>query len=80
MVEEKIIIDMLTKDSVAIKTQKFYDGQPVGEPHCVGYANNTSGRKNVDLLGEPYKTAILAIWGNTPTVEDITLEKLEGMI
>lgn len=72
---EKITLDMLTKDSVSIKKQQYtiIDGveYPIGEIWRRAYVNSIHGRSEVEVeVSEPYKTAIMAIWGNTPTVTD----------
>lgn len=72
---EKITIDMLTQDGVSIKKQKYVtiDGvdYPVGQPWRRAYANSVSGRQAVqNEVPEPHRTAIFAVWGDTPTVEE----------
>lgn len=75
-VEERKTVDMLTKDSVSILTQKFVtvDGQQlrVGENHRSGYTNSTSGRQRL-TTEEPQEIqdAVFAMWGSSPTVQDI---------
>ena len=75
---ERITLDMLTADSVSVKTQRYADieGQeyPIGEPHRKAYVNSTRGREEVMAeLPEAQKTAIFAVWGDTPTVtEEVT--------
>lgn len=70
---EKITLDMLTVDSVSVKTQKYVvvdDVEyPIGDPHRRAYVNSTSGRAAVQAeLPEAQANAILAVWGDTPTV------------
>lgn len=70
---EKITLDMLTTDSVSVKTQKYatVDGieYPIGQPHRKAYENSTKGRQEVEAeLPEAQKNAIFAVWGDTPTV------------
>lgn len=72
---EKITIDMLTQDGVSIKKQQYVtiDGvdYPVGQPWRRAYANSVSGRQAVqNEVPEPHRTAIFAVWGDTPTVEE----------
>lgn len=74
---EKIALDMLTQDSVSVKTQKYVvvDGveYPIGEPHRRAYVNSTTGRAAVQAkLPEAQANAILAVWGDTPTVVETT--------
>ena len=50
----------------------------IGEPHRCAYVNSVSGRKQLAAaLSDPYLSAVLAMWGNTPTVEDIE-ESIDG--
>lgn len=75
---DKITLDMLTQDSVSLKKQIFttVDGieYPIGQPWRRAYVNSLSGRAQVQTeVAEPYKTAIMAVWGDTATVEDIPL-------
>lgn len=72
---EKITLDMLTTDSVSVKTQKYatVDGieYPIGQPHRKAYENSTKGRQEVEAeLPEAQKNAIFAVWGDSPTVAD----------
>lgn len=73
--EERITLDMLTRDSVSLKKQKYVliDGveYPVGEPWRRAYINSARGRTEVEAeVPEPYKTAIFTIWGDAPTVTE----------
>ncbi len=71
----KKIVDMLTEESVSIITQKYmqYEGETVqvGENHRKGYSNSLAGRAELAEI-EPKEVvdAVMAIWGNTPTVTD----------
>ena len=72
---EKIALDMLTADSVSVKTQRYADieGQeyPIGQPHRKAYINSEKGRDEVQSeLPEAQKTAIFAVWGDAPTVDE----------
>ena len=72
---EKITLDMLTQDGVSLKKQQYatVDGKeyPIGEPWRRAYINSTQGRQQVNTeVAEPYKSAIMAVWGDTPTVAD----------
>lgn len=72
---EKITLDMLTENSVSIKKQKYvvYNGEeyPVGQPWRRAYVNSERGRQQVqEEVPEPYRSAIFAVWGDTPTIED----------
>ena len=70
---EKITLDMLTQDSVSIKKQNYttVDGKeyPIGDIWRRAYINSEQGRINMqNEVISPYKEAILAIWGDVPTV------------
>jgi len=76
---ERITLDMLTQDSVSLKKQNYVMAEsqelPVGEPWRRAYINSTSGRAQVEAeVSEPYKTAIFAVWGDTPTVDDPSVD------
>jgi hypothetical protein len=69
----KTTLDMLTDKSVSIQTQRYVeDGgeeYPVGEPHRCAYINSERGREEIaGALAEPYLSAVLTVWGDTPTV------------
>lgn len=70
---EKFYLDSLTQDGVSLRKQKVFveNGQEyaIGEPWRSAYANSIQGREMVESeVIEPYRTAILAVWGVTPTV------------
>jgi hypothetical protein len=74
---EKIILDMLTQDGVSLKKQQYatVDGKeyPIGEPWRRAYINSVQGRAQVQAeVPEPYLSAIMAVWGDTPTVTEPT--------
>lgn len=77
--EERIALDMLTTNSVSLKKQKFAtvdgDEYPIGEPWRKAYVNSINGRSEVETeVSEPYKTAILSVWGASPTVDDPSVD------
>ena len=74
---EKISLDMLTQDSVSLIKQNYIEqnGQQylVGQPWRRAYVNSVSGRAQVQAeVEEPYRTAIFAVWGDVPTVDEST--------
>ena len=82
MITEKTI-DMLTKDSVSIKTLRFIEeeGQKyqVGGIHRCAYANSESGRKDLsENEPEDVSSTVLAFWGDTPTVSELTIDVPES--
>ncbi len=70
---EKYTLDMLTQDSVSVKKQTHIDymGQQyqIGEPWRRAYTNSEKGRQQiVDELPQAQVNAIMAVWGDTPTI------------
>lgn len=75
--KEKITLDMLTKDSVSVLRQQFinYNGteMQVGENVRNAYMNSESGRQLIrNLLPDEYYNAVMAVWGDNPTVDEPT--------
>lgn len=81
MIIEEKTIDMLTKDSVSIKTLKFIEEE--GQKYQVGgimrraYSNSITGREDI-TKNEPEDvfTSVLQYWGDEPTVEEPTVEDI----
>lgn len=78
-IEERKTVDMLTKDSVSILTQKFVeiDGMTsqVGENHRIAYSNSEKGRSLLTTeQPETVVNAVMSIWGDEPTVTEIATE------
>ena len=72
-ITEKITLDMLTNDSVSVLRQNFIElnGVPtqVGDNIRNAYANDENGREILrNTLPEEYYNAVMAVWGDTPTV------------
>lgn len=72
---EKISLDMLNKDSVSVKKQKYVVDEgveySVGKPWRKAYINSESGRQQViNELPQEHQNAIFAIWGDAPTVDN----------
>lgn len=72
---EKITLDMLTQDSVSVKTQKYTVVDDIeyqiGDPHRKAYVNSATGRASVnDELPHAQANAIMAVWGDAPTITD----------
>jgi hypothetical protein len=75
---EKYTLDNLNKNSVSVKKQQIETVNnveyPIGQPWRRAYVNSTQGRIQVEAeVPAPYKTAILAVWGDTPTVTEETI-------
>jgi hypothetical protein len=71
--DSEISLDELTTNSVSVKTVNYttIDGVKyyLGDPHRCAYVNSTSGRAAITAaLAEPYLSAVMAVWGNTPTI------------
>jgi hypothetical protein len=70
---EKTHLDSLTNDHVHLRKQNHTTIEgveyPVGPPWRRAYVNSTQGRTQVQAeIAEPYKTAIFAVWGDSPTI------------
>lgn len=74
---EKISLEFLNVNSVSILKQKVTTVDnieyPLGERWNKQYCNSPKGRILLEQeVTEPYKTAILSVWGDNPTIKDIT--------
>lgn len=74
---KKITLDILTQDSVSLKKQQYtvIDGKeyPLGEPWRRAYINSIQGRAQVQSeVTEPYRSVIMLMWGDAPTVTEQT--------
>ena len=74
---EKYTLDMLTVDSISVKKQICIDymGQqyPIGEPWRRAYVNSIQGREQIVAeLPQAQANAIMAVWGDAPTVTEVT--------
>ena len=71
---DKKTVDMLTTDSVSLLTQQPSDGGGVTYTlgnHRRAYVNSTGGREALAAeQPEDVVAAVMAIWGDTPTVTD----------
>lgn len=68
---EKIIIDMLTSDYVSIVKERYItidEEEKMVDRIRTAYSNSEHDRQVISELGAPYSTAVLAIWGNEPTI------------
>jgi len=78
--QEIISLDELTQDSVSVGTRKYIEEDGVkyfvGNIHRRSFVNSIDGRKEInDNLNEPYLSAVMAVWGSSPTVEIKSEEK-----
>lgn len=74
-IKEKIILDMLTTDSVSVLKQQYItvDGTDirVGENVRNAYMNTQTEREQLkEILPEEYYNAVMAVWGDTPTIAE----------
>ena len=72
-IKTRIYLDMLTENSVTVKTQQYIDIEgeevTVGEIHARAYPNSERGRAELaEYVPEPYLNAVLTVWGDEPTV------------
>ena len=72
---KKYTLDMLTQDSVSVKTQQYTEVEsqeyPVGNPHRKAYMNSVRGREEIiNELPLSQQNAIFAVWGETPTIDE----------
>ena len=79
-IKEKKTVDMLTNDSVSILTRKFaeIDGveAQIGQDHRRAYVNSKTGRSGLqENEPEEVVNAVFSIWGDTPTIEEPTIEE-----
>lgn len=70
---EKISIKQLTAESAIISKNKYitYEDQeiPVGDTWQRAYVNSDRGRADAAKeVPEPYLSAIMTVWGDTPTI------------
>lgn len=77
-IKEKITLDMLTSDSVSVLKQQYItlDGTDtkVGDNVRNAYMNTQSERDRLkNDLPEEYYNAVIAVWGDTPTVSEPTV-------
>ena len=76
-IKEKLTLDMLTTDSVSVLKQQYItvDGTDikVGDNIRNAYMNTQTERERLkEILPEEYYNAVMAIWGDTPTVPEPT--------
>ncbi len=70
----EIILDMLTNTSVSVLKKQYFDID--GERFYTSnirnaYENSPSGRTLIkEFLPDDYYKAVIAVWGDTPTVND----------
>ena len=70
---EEITLQDLDRDKVNVMRQKYIElegtSYPIGGIFRRSYANSANGRKQVqEEIAEPYFSAVMAVWGEEPTV------------
>ena len=78
-IKEKISLDMLTNDSVSILKQQYItiDGTDikVGDNIRNAFMNTQTERELLRTkLPEEFYNAVIAVWGNYPTIAEPTAE------
>ena len=71
--QELISLDELNQNFVSVATRKYIEEDGVkyfvGDIHRRAYANSEDGREEInEELAEPYLSAVMTVWGDTPTV------------
>ena len=74
-IKEKIILDMLTNNSVSVLKQQYItvDGTDirVGENVRNAFMNTQTERELLKAkLPEEFYNAVIAVWGDTPTIAE----------
>ena len=69
----EISIDNLNLYGVSVKTQGYVEIEGtkhyIDKPHRKAYSNSIQGREELrNELAEPYYSAVMAVWGDEPTV------------
>lgn len=72
---EEFTLTLLTEKSVSVMKRTYADiggtKTQIGESQRKAYANSTIGRQQIiDELPEPYANAVMAVWGDEPTIDD----------
>lgn len=73
MIKQEISLDELDVYKVSVETKQFVevDGvlYQIGTPHRRAYSNSSQDRILIsEELAEPYLSAVMAVWGDEPTV------------
>ena len=69
----EISIDNLNIYGVSVKTQGYVEIEGtkhyIDKPHRKAYSNSIQGREELrNELADPYYSAVMAVWGDEPTV------------
>ena len=71
-IETRITLDMLTAESVSVLTQRFVDGEQLGQNHRRAFVNSEEGiAEIIESLEEPYLSTVLTMWGVETDSEDL---------
>ena len=81
--EERITIEALNGRSVTILRRRYLAAEgveyQVGPTHASGYDNSAWGRAALAReVAEPYRSAVLTVWGDAPTVPDPAQAPADG--
>lgn len=65
----KIRLDMLNEHHVSVLSEVFDEEGYIVRNHRTTYVNDNKGRQLVqEVIPEPYRTAILTVWGDVPVI------------
>lgn len=68
---EKVTLTNLTNATVTVKREQVDEqGQQIGPTQVSSYMNSVVRRDRINDLEEPYRTAVLEIWGDNPIIDD----------
>lgn len=72
MINTEYTISNLTKNSVTVLSQKYYDGLKLGDIHAKSYVNSYDGRTELqnDVSEIQIVNAVFTVWGEVPTVDE----------
>ena len=73
MIKQEISLDELDVYKVSVETKQFVEVEGVlyqiGTPHRCAYSNSAQDRILIaEELAEPYLSAVMAVWGDNPTI------------
>ena len=73
MNKQEISLDELDIYKVSVETKQFVEVEGVlyqiGTPHRCAYSNSAQDRTLIaEELTEPYLSAVMAVWGDSPTI------------
>lgn len=81
-VQNKTTLTFLNKNSVSVLEQQFIDldGEliQIDEDWRCAFINSPKGRQSmIDYLDKEHSDVVLAVWGDTPTLEDLPVGAID---